>query len=130
MLGSYYKTPSSFYEELPAETPFWQQAPVPGWGKNPMRAGPRRVGIGADTEPVTIDPWAPDFVRARFGIPGEDRVLPRYVPVGMSGCGCGPLSAAEEDVYKQTTWGHVALAASGGIVFGLLAMYLYMASKK
>jgi hypothetical protein len=29
-------------------TPGWQFAPVPGWGANPLAAGPRRVGVGQD----------------------------------------------------------------------------------
>lgn len=144
MLGSYYNMPLDFYQPPPVETPLWQEAPVPGWGVNPLRAGPPRVGVGADT-PTTIDLWRPGLPRymggglpeqnrilPRYaavggGIPEQDRVLPRYAAVG--GCGCGPMSGAEEDAYKQTTWGHVALAASGGIMAGMLFMYLYMAAK-
>lgn len=146
MLGSYYNMPIDFYRPPPAGTPGWQEAPVPGWGINPLRAGPRRVGVGAD-EPVTIDVWRPGLDRymgggipeqnrvlphyaalAGGGIPEQDRVLPRYTAVG--GCGCGPqLAGAEEDAYKQTTWGHVALAAAGGILTGMLFMYLYKAAK-
>jgi len=37
---------SSMYRPPPAATPGWQFAPVPGWGTNPLRAGPERVGVG------------------------------------------------------------------------------------
>lgn len=44
---SYYGTPERQYYVMPPEgTPGWQFAPVPGWGKNPDRAGPPRVGVG------------------------------------------------------------------------------------
>jgi len=44
---SYYDTPESqYYVMPPAGTPGWQFAPVPGWGINPLRAGPARVGVG------------------------------------------------------------------------------------
>ncbi len=126
MLGSYYNMPDSFYQPPSAGTPMWQEAPVPGWGVNPMRAGPPRVGVGAD-EATTIDMWRPER-HLGGGIPEQDRVLPHYTPIG--GCaGCVELGAAEEDVYKQTTWGHVALATAGGILVGMLFMYLYMAAK-
>jgi hypothetical protein len=46
MLGSYYAVTPDMYQPPPPATPGWQQAPVPGWGTNPMRAGPKRVGVG------------------------------------------------------------------------------------
>jgi hypothetical protein len=49
MLGSYYAVPPDMYQPPPPATPGWQQAPVPGWGTNPMRAGPKRVGVGQET---------------------------------------------------------------------------------
>jgi hypothetical protein len=46
MLGSYYEMTDDMYRTQPAGTPGWQMAPVPGWGINPLRAGPQRVGVG------------------------------------------------------------------------------------
>jgi hypothetical protein len=118
MLGSYYQVPQSFYRDIPAETPGWQNAPVPGWGINPLRAGPRRVGVGGCVG--CIDE----------GFDEPDNSLPEYAAVGGCGpCGCGGgcsgIGEAEEDQYKETTWGHVALAAAGGIIAGMLFMYIY-----
>jgi hypothetical protein len=117
MLGSYYQVPQSFYRDIPAETPGWQNAPVPGWGINPLRSGPRRVGVGGCVG--CIDE----------GFDEPDNSLPQYAAVGGCGpCGCGGgcgMGAAEEDQYKETTWGHVALAAAGGIIAGMLFMYIY-----
>ncbi len=45
-LGSYYEVTPRMYQSPAAATPGWEQAPVPGWGTNPMRAGPPRVGVG------------------------------------------------------------------------------------
>ena len=50
---SFWNVPDSDYRELAVATPGWQTAPVPGWGINPLRAGPTRVaidGLGADPE--------------------------------------------------------------------------------
>ena len=91
---SYWKVPDADYHELAVATPGWQNAPVPGWGINPLRAGPPRVGMGG-------------------GIPGEDLVLPRYTPLGVD----------PEDVYKETSWGVVAGAAALGIGVGILFGY-------
>lgn len=44
--GSYYMMDRAMYQPPPPATPGWQQAPVPGWGMNPFRAGPPRVGVG------------------------------------------------------------------------------------
>ncbi len=46
MIGSYYAMTSDMYRPPPAATPGWQFGPVPGWGTNPYRAGPKRVGVG------------------------------------------------------------------------------------
>lgn len=94
----------TFYQQLPVGTPGWQQAPVPGWGMNPFRAGPSRVGVGA----------TPGSVR------WNDAVLPRYTPVG----------AAEGSTYTDLTWGHVAGGAAGGIVLGLAFGYVWFGRKK
>lgn len=45
---SYYGMDSAMYQQLPPATPGWQFAPVPGWGTNPLRAGPERVGVGGE----------------------------------------------------------------------------------
>lgn len=78
-----------FYQELFPALPDWQSAPVPGWGKNPLRAGPPRVGVGA------------------YAVPVNDAVLPRYTPI----------SGDYDD--DTATWGHVAGAAAAGILAGL-----------
>jgi hypothetical protein len=44
-LSSYYAVTPQMYNPPPAATPGWDQAPVPGWGTNPFRAGPERVGV-------------------------------------------------------------------------------------
>jgi hypothetical protein len=46
----------------------------------------------------------------------NDAVLPHYAPVG-----------AEGDVYRTMTTGHVALAAAGGLLLGLLCMWVWKA---
>jgi len=45
-LSSYYRVTPSMYANLPAATPGWEDAPVPGWGTNPLRAGPERIAVG------------------------------------------------------------------------------------
>lgn len=109
---SYYQLPKQgmspgYYQQLPAGTPGWQDAPVPGWGINPLRAGPRRVGVGAYASPVYSD-----------NVPQNSAVLPHYVPIGAD--------AASE----QTTYGVVALAAAGGIVAGLSFGWLWFGKRK
>ena len=98
---SYNNVPDSDYHELAVATPGWQSAPVPGWGINPLRAGPPRVGIGG-------------------GIPGEDDFLPRFAPLG----------ADPESAYKETSWGVVAGAAALGIGLGVLFGYAWWGKKK
>lgn len=106
---SYYDMPADVYHELPAGTPGWQFAPVPGWGTNPLRAGPRRVGVGQ--------------IGAAFergSIPDEDDNLPFYTPI----------SAVPGDQYTETSWGMVALGVSGGMAFGVLCGYAWWAGPK
>lgn len=63
---SYYNTPESQYYVLPQEgTPGWQFAPVPGWGKNPLRAGPPRVGVG--DSPDGLGAEGDQYVEATMG---------------------------------------------------------------
>lgn len=106
-LGSFYNVPPEDYHEIPAGTPGWQFAPVPGWGKNPLRAGPERVGVGAAFSPGTV------------GV--NQDVLPRYAPVNpLSGCGCQGSAPVGQADYRETTWGHVMFAGAGGIALGVL----------
>lgn len=79
----------AFYQELPAALPGWQDAPVPGWGTNPLRAGLPRVGVGA------------------YAVPANDAVLPRYTQISGD---------YDQD---SATWGHVAGASALGILAGL-----------
>jgi len=46
MIGSYYQVSQDMYRTPAAALPGWQTSQVPGWGTNPMRAGPPRVGVG------------------------------------------------------------------------------------
>jgi hypothetical protein len=98
---AYWMVPDSDYHELHVATPGWQNAPVPGWGINPLRAGPRRVGVSG-------------------GIPGEDNFLPYYTPIGAD-----PGAA-----YNETSYGVVALAGAGGIMLGLLFGYAWWELRK
>ena len=98
---SYWNVPDSDYHELPVATPGWSTAPVPGWGINPLRAGPRRVGMGG-------------------GIPEEDDFLPHYTP----------LSADPGSAYDETSYGVVGLAGAGGIMLGMLFGYAWWGRKK
>lgn len=101
---SFYNVPMDDYQMPPAGTPGWQFAPVPGWGTNPDRAGPLRVGVGA--------------MYSSGIVPTNQAVLPRYAP--LDGCGCRPMGELESEGYRETTYGHVALAAAGGIAVGIL----------
>lgn len=98
---SYWNVPDADYHELPVATPGWQDAPVPGWGINPFRAGPRRVGLGG-------------------GIPGEDDFLPHYAALGLD----------PETEYRETSWGVVAGATAGGIMLGILFGYARWGTRK
>lgn len=100
---SFWNVPDADYHELAVATPGWQHAPVPGWGINPLRAGPRRVGVGL-----------------AGGIPGENDFLPRYTPLGLD-----PAAS-----YNETSYGVVALAGAGGIMLGLLFGYAWWARPK
>jgi hypothetical protein len=98
---SYWNVPDADYHELAVATPGWQDAPVPGWGINPLRAGPRRVGIGG-------------------GISCEDDFLPHYSPIGAD-----PGAS-----YNETSYGVVGLAGAGGILLGVLFGYSWWGLKK
>lgn len=112
---SYYQMPNNglsagYYQQLPVATPLWQEAPVPGWGVNPLRAGPARVGVGAYATPVTGCGCSDD-------VPLNSAVLPRYAPIGAD--------ASSE----QTSYGVVAMVAAGSIVLGLAFGWLWFANK-
>jgi hypothetical protein len=100
---TFWNVPDSDYVELAVATPGWQNAPVPGWGINPLRAGPPRVGIGLGQS-----------------IPGEDDFLPHWAALG----------ADPEAAYHETSWGVVAGAAAIGIGVGLLFGYGWWGQKK
>jgi len=100
---SFWNVPDADYVELAVATPGWQNAPVPGWGINPLRAGPPRVGIGLGQS-----------------IPGEDDFLPHWAALG----------ADPEAAYHETSWGVVAGAAALGIGVGLLFGYGWWGQKK
>ncbi len=115
---SYYQMPNNglsagYYQQLPAATPLWQEAPVPGWGTNPLRAGPPRVGVGAYASPACgpCGAYSDD-------VPLNSAVLPQYVPIGAD--------AGSE----QTSYGVVALGVAGGIILGLAFGWLWFGSKK
>lgn len=59
-VGSYYGMTNEMYQTLPAGTPGWELAPVPGWGMNPERSGPPVLAMNGS-------------------------VLPRYTPVDALG---------------------------------------------
>ena len=113
---SFYNVVPSDYHEGPAGTPGWADAPVPGWGINPFRAGPVRVGVGMFGLGLG---QIGDYYRPG-GVPGNDLVLPRYAPLGGCGCGVGMPFGAVEDQYRETSWGTVMLAGAGGIALGVL----------
>lgn len=106
-VGSFFDVPMADYHEKASGTPGWQFAPVPGWGTNPYRAGPARVGVGAAFSPGIV--------------PANQNVLPHYAPLG--GCGCGgraPVGQTAADSYKETSYGHLMLGMAGGIAVGVL----------
>jgi hypothetical protein len=97
---SYYDMTSQDYQPPAAGTPGWQLAPVPGWGMNPLRAGPRRLAA----DPITGDQSIP-----------EGSVLPEWSPLG-----------SEEDAQV----GYISLAAAGGIFFGWFLAWAYLRNRK
>jgi hypothetical protein len=46
---SYYAMTDDMYRPPYPANPDWASAPVPGWGTNPYRAGPARVGVGRNS---------------------------------------------------------------------------------
>lgn len=98
---SFYSVPNSAYRHMPAGSPGWQLAPVPGWGVNTDKAGSPIVGAGA--------------LGGGCGCGGTQSTLPRYRPL--------PLGADVGDNYRTMTTGHVALAAAGGILVGAIFVY-------
>jgi hypothetical protein len=111
---SYYDVVPRDYHEGPAGTPGWWQAPVPGWGMNPYRAGPVRVGVGTmEGTGILGDYYKPGSTR-------NDLVLPRWAPIRGLG----------QDDYAETTWGHVALAGAAGIGLGLIFGFAWGKKKR
>jgi hypothetical protein len=117
---SMYNIVPSDYFEGPAGTPGWADAPVPGWGINPFRAGPVRVGVDG----------LGSVLGATLGVLGDayqsgsviwnDAVLPRYAPIDGLGT----------DQYKETSWGMTALVSAGSIGLGLLFGYAWWGAQK
>jgi hypothetical protein len=134
-VGSYWNVPDSDYQELPVGTPGWQDAPVPGWGINPLRAGPMRVGIGLgggiwdEDGPLPRytpigslgDHFSEDAETLHYGgsIPWQDAVLPNYFPLG----------ADPEAAYHETSYGVVAGGMAIGIGLGILFGYAWWGQK-
>jgi len=107
---SYYGVTMDMYRVPDAGTPGWNLAPVPGWGANPLRAGPPRVGVGcADGLCGTV--------------PLNDAVLPRYAQVGQDDDGYAG------DKYVEYTVGHLGFAFVGGVAFGALCAYVWRIKK-
>jgi hypothetical protein len=96
---SYYNTPDSFYRVTPPALPGWQQAPVPGWGANPARAGSPIVGAS-----------------------GVESILPSIVPI--SGQLGDPLSDQQNQLVAN-----MAFSGAAGLVGGMLLMYVAFATK-
>jgi hypothetical protein len=106
---SYYEMPNGglypgYYQNLLAGTPGWQEAPVPGWGINPLRAGPTRVGVGA-------------FPLYSDNVPEMSDVLPRYAPIGAVAADASACS------------GYIAGSGAAGIVLGLTFGWLWFKRK-
>lgn len=108
---SMYRMSKSMYRPLPAGTPGWWMAPVPGWGINPLRAGPARVGVNGPN-----------------AIPMFSRVLPQYAAVGTIPesrhqsdiCLSGACEGLGDYDYNAYSVGHLALAGGACLVVGVL----------
>jgi len=158
---SYYTLPNnglskSYYQQWEPGTPGWQSAPVPGWGMNPLRAGPRRIGVGDLLPGGLADRGLPSHADIRQLAKGmrvemehtndpriareiaQDHLVedPRYYDKlelieGTSGNDAVlpryvPIGATGDD---GATWGHVALAGAGGIIAGLTFGWLWFSNK-
>lgn len=101
---SYYGVTMDMYRVPNAGTPGWNLSPVPGWGINPLRAGPPRIGVGG-------------------GVPYNDAVLPQYVQIGQD-------EGYEGDKYRQYTVGEIAFGVVSGMALGGLFVYLWSVKRK
>ena len=101
---SYYNLPDNAYQSIQASTPGWQTAPVPGWGVNPLLAGPKRLaanGVGDVPIRSIISDWT---LRNR--------------------------AVGADSSEKAGNEGMIALAAAGGIFLGWALAWVYWSNKK
>lgn len=100
---SYYNLTENDYQPPNPGTPGHQLAPVPGWGVNPLRAGPRRLAAnGVGRVPIRS-------------------IVARYAPINSMG-------STTSD--KQGQEGTVAIAAAGGVFLGWMLAWVYWSNKK
>lgn len=99
-VGSYFEMTQSMYQPPPAANPGWAIAPVPGWGTNPLRAGPPILAMNGSSIPVSS-------------------VLPEWYPIRSLG-----------DTESDANQGYIALAAAGGIFLGWFLCWAYNYSKQ
>jgi len=104
---SYYNMNASAYRLPPPGTPGWELAPVPGWGMNPERSGPRMIATNGLGKVIL----------------GSN--LPQYAPVSV-----GQSTNYEGDKYYTMTAGHVAMAGAGGLVAGVVFSWIWWSGKK
>lgn len=104
-VGTYFETSPSMYQPPPAANPGWALAPVPGWGTNPDRAGPRMLATNGADIPV-------------------ETVLPHWAPVREC-TACNSVRGSLGDSESDANQGYIALAAAGGIFFGWFLSWAY-----
>lgn len=63
---SYYGLSKDIYRNIPSWTPGAQLAPVPGWGKNVLRAGPPILAMHGETTIVEV-PYKYGFGHVALG---------------------------------------------------------------
>lgn len=101
-VGTYFEMTPSMYQPPPAANPGWAIAPVPGWGTNPLRAGPPVLATNGYGDPIEVS-----------------SVLPQWTPIRSLG-----------DAESEANQGYIALAAAGGIFLGWILCWAYHYSKQ